>query len=369
MQKNFIPSLFKTLKRTWGRTVGAGRQKREPAPSREGAVLCFDKAWQTPAITELHAYQQLKKPLACHSSPCAYMAFPWATLFDLILWRRPEAPEFKRLAEETAALRTPGERLVTVCQHIGLLDHQDFLAGLGITEVFWSHASTHTRNFPAYPDVQIRPFPLYPVNLPTPNTAEKLHLFSFVGALSEPWYPTNTRKLLVDLLGSHPRGKLIGRERWHYHDAVHNAQISRCAPETDSEVLDSRAYEYREVLSRSIFSLCPGGTGPNTLRLWESIGAGAIPVVLSDTYLPPGPAELWAEAAIFCPETEQTISRLGRELERMASDSELLRTKRRAMARLWNIYGPGNFVHDVLAIFGLARCSPGSLAGDSLPRC
>jgi hypothetical protein len=33
--------------------------------------------------------------------------------------------------------------------------------------------------------------------------------------------------------------------------------------------------------------LCPEGSGPNTIRLWESIAVGSIPVVFSDNWKPP----------------------------------------------------------------------------------
>jgi len=38
--------------------------------------------------------------------------------------------------------------------------------------------------------------------------------------------------------------------------------------------------EYNRVLSDSMFSLCPAGAGANTLRLWESLAVGAVPVLL-----------------------------------------------------------------------------------------
>jgi len=49
--------------------------------------------------------------------------------------------------------------------------------------------------------------------------------------------------------------------------------------------------------------LCPSGSGPNSIRLWESLAAGAIPVVLADTLeLPAHP--LWKDAVVFLPEAE-----------------------------------------------------------------
>lgn len=43
---------------------------------------------------------------------------------------------------------------------------------------------------------------------------------------------------------------------------------------------------YTDVLSRSRISLCPMGTGPSTLRLFESMSIGAIPVIFNNLKLP-----------------------------------------------------------------------------------
>ena len=44
---------------------------------------------------------------------------------------------------------------------------------------------------------------------------------------------------------------------------------------------------YNQLLSDSVFSLCPEGAGPNTLRLWESLAVGAIPVVIVEDWVWP----------------------------------------------------------------------------------
>ncbi len=40
--------------------------------------------------------------------------------------------------------------------------------------------------------------------------------------------------------------------------------------------------KYLDLLSRSIFVLCPKGAGPNSIRTYEAMRAGAIPVIISD---------------------------------------------------------------------------------------
>ena len=37
------------------------------------------------------------------------------------------------------------------------------------------------------------------------------------------------------------------------------------------------------LLLNSKYTLCPSGSGPNSIRLWESLACGSIPIILSDT--------------------------------------------------------------------------------------
>lgn len=45
---------------------------------------------------------------------------------------------------------------------------------------------------------------------------------------------------------------------------------------------------YTETLKYSKFSLCPMGTGPSTLRLFESMSVGSIPIIFNDLKIEPG---------------------------------------------------------------------------------
>ena len=63
-------------------------------------------------------------------------------------------------------------------------------------------------------------------------------------------------------------------------------------------------------MSDSVFSLCPEGTGPNTIRIWESMALGSIPVIYSDDWEPPEIEIPWSEFSIFIPQKdyEHTIT-------------------------------------------------------------
>jgi len=61
--------------------------------------------------------------------------------------------------------------------------------------------------------------------------------------------------------------------------------------------------EYVEFLKRTKFILCPRGYGVGTIRLFETMKAGRVPIVISDDYiLPEGPE--WSSFALFVRERE-----------------------------------------------------------------
>jgi hypothetical protein len=323
-----------------------------------GAVIGFDASWQRPVITEEHAYRSAISALPS-TEQFVYFGFPWATLFDYFLTKRPEAASLLREAEKMIKRLRQASDIVTVCQHVFLLQHQHLMRELGIRHVFWSHKPLGLSRFPDEDSVRIYPFPLYPVHYAAkrPAVAEDARpfLFSFAGAIDDPHYLNETRTTLVKVLGNDPRGKFIIRDEWYFKDAVYRRQMHGQKAVTSDRERQATSREYTDILRKSVFSLCPCGSGPNTIRLWESIGSGTIPVILSDTFSPPGPRSLWEDAAIFCAEQEATIAELPRRLEKIAAQPSLLAAKRDAMSQIWSRYGPDFFIHDVVELFGSAR--------------
>jgi len=68
-------------------------------------------------------------------------------------------------------------------------------------------------------------------------------------------------------------------DEWHFERVVYQHQIHGQALATDG-ALDDAVSSYNQLLSDSVFALCPAGAGPNTLRFWEALAVGAIPVLL-----------------------------------------------------------------------------------------
>jgi hypothetical protein len=68
-----------------------------------------------------------------------------------------------------------------------------------------------------------------------------------------------------------------------------------------SERFDERRSRHRSVLARSRFVLCPRGNGTSSVRLYETLAAGAVPVIMANDWTPPsGPS--WERFSIRWPE-------------------------------------------------------------------
>ncbi|MCU0899516.1 MAG: exostosin family protein [Cypionkella sp.] len=256
-------------------------------------------------------------------------------------------------------------------------EFMDIFAEAGIDYIFWPHATQDdvARAASGIGGPRIHPFPLYPVQVeqateaaaPEADGAKRAHLFSFIGARADKHYPSQTRNHILDLLADDPRGFIRGRDGWFYHKVVYEKQVfsvHKAAP--DAQLIEQdQAAQFRAVLEQSTFSLCPAGTGPNSIRLWESIGAGSIPVILADDWAPPGNRALWEAAAVFRPETPEAVSALPDELEAMARDPALLAAKRQAMRQLWLLYGPDSFVFDIHKLMQRLAVGQGAAAPEA----
>jgi MoCo/4Fe-4S cofactor protein with predicted Tat translocation signal len=221
----------------------------------------------------------------------------------------------------------------------------------GITDLFWPHATIHAD----VPGMRIHPFPLYPVHwqaVADGQSAESRPIhYSFIGACSTPLYISNSRDFILSALKGLPGSLIEGYSGWYYEDHVYRVQIRAELTADDPAVCGAerqqRQERYVQVLQQSVFALCPSGTGPNSIRLWEAIGCGAIPVVLSDRWRPPGSRQLWEQAVLFVPDTAEGVLSIPSLVAACLADGELLQGKRNALRRIWQLYGPRGFTTDL----------------------
>lgn len=308
--------------------------------------------WQWPVITERHALAQMERS-AAHSDDSVYIGFPWATLIDCLGKRRRDR-RIKPMGRDLSVLKGDAShwsRRITVCQHIHMLKWIDVFADLGVTDIFWSH-KVKGMDFVVARNREIRlhPFPLFPVQYAPDGMdhhGSRSLLYSFVGLAEHPKYLTDVRATIVRVLSEDPRGLVIVRDNWHYERVVYDHQVHGTAKSPKELIDDDASAQYVNSLRNSIFCLCPSGTGPNSIRLWEAIGSGSIPVVMSETYDLPGNPELWKSAVVFCDETEAAVEALPDQLECMTQSAGVLSNKRLALRELWRRYSPDTFVSDV----------------------
>src|SRR3546814_9254204 len=126
-----------------------------------GGVVC-DIDWQFPAITERHAFEKVREFLVPSIDVC-YLAFPWATLVDLLQSRKPRSKVFLKYLAEAAAITEKYPRVITVCPHIRQAQYVELLEDAGVTDVFWSHATKGLRRIGGNNDIRVYPFQLTPV--------------------------------------------------------------------------------------------------------------------------------------------------------------------------------------------------------------
>ena len=93
---------------------------------------------------------------------------------------------------------------------------------------------------------------------------------------------------------------------------------------TDNYILD-----YIELLKATKFMLCPKGLGTSSWRLFETMKAGRVPVIISDNWVPPAGPD-WDKFSIRIPETK--IERIPDFLVSIERDAPALA---RAAVKAW----------------------------------
>lgn len=268
--------------------------------------------WQYPCLTEKQAYDNhaaltLGRNVCLRSKTInIYVGIPWATFIDMkktpasiFTYLRPRLLGYKSLA----ARHDFNLAVHTVCQSIHWRRILNYCDDLGITDLHLSHCEQPLHAEFTHSRLRLHSWPLYAVNVEAEDRREgivigkpiqeKRYLASFMGAHMK-HYRSDVRLRLAALQKGHHASDIFIKlgDTWNFNQIVFGEQIGRTtlSPVHHEEQRKS-AKRYNQILSDSVFSLCPEGAGPNTLRFWESLAIGAIPVVISDTWQPP-PIEL-----------------------------------------------------------------------------
>lgn len=281
--------------------------------------------WQYPCLTEGDAFSvhtRLVGPQIIDGVLHIYIGLPWATWIDCKFWPPSILGAFRRRIEALRIVLDEFSIKLTVhsvCQHIDWRSNVLMFKSAGIDSIALSHRPLDENSLEG---MRLGAWHLYPVNARDPDRSSGLavkeprlrkYLASFIGAHMD-HYISSVRRELKQYHNS--EGFLVElNDDWHFSSEVYDQQVKAdyissgsTRPSTASQKATLR---YNQVLSDSVFSLCPAGAGPNSIRLWESMAVGSIPVILSDSLvLPAIPDEessgnpAWEDAVLRHPEND-----------------------------------------------------------------
>tara|TARA_A100001515_G_scaffold46_2_gene76 strand:+ start:962 stop:1774 length:813 start_codon:yes stop_codon:yes gene_type:complete len=200
-----------------------------------------------PVKTEETIYEQLCQNKEKIITDYTYVALPLAFSINKIgLFRTQETID-------NICRKYSDKKLFFVCQHILVKD-----LNFHNNTVFTPHATILDNYLPiphyacTYDLSKVKPW------------EERKYLFSFMGSFVT--HPV--RKKIYEALKERDDCFIIDTGQWHFEG-------NKTKQENNSKI-------YQEILGDTKYSLCPRGTGPSTIRIWESMAMGARPVIVSD---------------------------------------------------------------------------------------
>merc|ERR1711871_289367 len=93
---------------------------------------------------------------------------------------------------------------------------------------------------------------------------------------------SNLRELLLKMNHDEKESVIIDTGNWHFDLVVYNKLQNNKGELNEDDEFKFKTRRYNEVMNDSKYTLCPSGSGPNSIRLWEALAVGSIPIVLSD---------------------------------------------------------------------------------------
>ena len=246
--------------------------------------------WQYPVITEKTFYEQNK-------TNENYLGIPWATIID-------KQYNLNVMYNLLKGYIKKDKFYYTCCQHISFRKLLPLFKSLNIINVYTPHK---IKSENCLDNVHFSPCPLYAVNCEdemrngTFNGVDFLNikrdiLYSFQGAYNPNWYLTDIRKRIFET--KHPDNcyvKHIGN--WHFDNVVYSGKQNNKYELNETDGDNIRTQKYNKLLLDSRYSLCPSGSGPNSIRFWEALAVGSIPILLADTLELPE-HDLWDKTII-----------------------------------------------------------------------
>lgn len=256
--------------------------------------------WQQPCCTELRALELHEEiPLGTnfnkeHKTIDTYLGIPWATFIDkkgnmgdIAHHLKAKIEGYKRLAKSIGYTLN----VHTVCQSVHWKRFLDYFYQIGVTDLHASHYSEVLSKKENPYSIRMHSWHIYAINVEDPDRndnivinkpiEEKTLLASFKGA-HMPHYLSDVRLLLEPALqrDKHKEDIVIEvTDEWHFNKHVFSQQVKGI--DITNQISNKDVLAYNDLLCNSIFTLCPEGAGINTIRFWEAMAVGSIPVLIT----------------------------------------------------------------------------------------
>ncbi len=275
----------------------------------------LDLFWQYPVITEKAFYEQNK------SNP-SYLGLPWATILD-------KRRDLSKIKQCVSSCTIKGKSYYTCCQQIEFWRLIPLFEALNIVTVYTPHKIIGEDRIGK---VNLLPCPLYAVNVEDPDrnnlfsgidflNKHRRLLYSFQGAYDARWYLTDIRKRIFDT--PHPPDCFVSHiGGWHFDKVVYSEKQNSKYQLNEDDTDAQRTSKYNTLLLDSRYSLCPSGTGTNSIRFWECLAIGSILILLADTLELPD-HELWDQTIVRIPELE--LATIPKILAKITPEEERIR--------------------------------------------
>ena len=252
----------------------------------------YDYEWQDPTPTEKCPFQLFKKHKIL---PHHYFAFPWSALNDN---KYKNDYHLREIINNFQIEKN--KTYFTIELHESFVDRIEMYKKLNIKYVFSSQCTNDSiKKIKKEHDIQIIPFSLHPTQnsegMKVIPVQKRKFLTNFVGLVYSKHYISDIREHLFSNFKDKKDCYIKKRDKWHYNGVIYEGK-----DKSDSVC----EMEYKEILMNSKFTLCPSGSGPNSIRLWEVLSFGSVPVLLADTLVLPKIEENWEDSIIFWKENE-----------------------------------------------------------------
>jgi hypothetical protein len=269
-------------------------------------------------FVESTAYNVLKSR-ASEFKGIEYLPIPW---FHVSQSKKYNWDEIHAYADSLRQLKL--NNAFTVCLSFlssGIDDYVlDILDSIGVRCIFTPDVSVGKMG---YKRINFEPLPHYAIKQVNPAKIKDI-LYSFIGVTM--CHPIRQELFMME----HPQNTIL----------ISNEEYGHFAPEG----------VYEDVLARSRFSLCPRGINVGSVRFWESLCAGAIPILLSDDQVLPYGFD-WSSCIIRVKERDiQSIPNIIKSISLQQEES-----MRQACYEAYQAFSGRNFISPIIRYYALNK--------------